>query len=572
LEQAQAELDVLARRLEEAQNGKQERVIAVRGIRMMPEWRASAAPGMYALMAIVGLVLLIACANVANLVLARASARRREVAVRLAVGAGRWRLIRQLMLENLLLAAFGGAGGLLLAVWSAEGYRHYFPEMRVDLDSRVLLFTLLVSLISGVLFGLAPAFQLGRQDVVSGLRGDPSRVSWGKVSLRDLLAVAQIALSLVVIIAAGLCVRTLRNLQHVDPGFETRDGFLMQFKLRTVGYIEAGSRAFYGELIERVRTIPGVRSVSLADTMPPGWVWSADVEAEGAIRRPADPLLHAGKNIIGTSYFETMGILLLAGRDVSSLDVVGAPPVAIVNETMARKLWPHGQPSGRRFRWNGGGYGPGPWIQVIGIVRDGKYGWVAEETNPYFYLPFAQNDELDMKLIVRTAGDPRPVLAIARDQALAMDTNLAAPDMQTIRQHIDESLGPERITMAMTAIFGLLSLAIAAVGLYAVVAYTVARRAHELGIRMALGARPRDVLVLILCKAMVIAASGVAAGTGLALGLIPVLGFTIYGVKDSDAASFAIAFGVLFPVALLASYVPARHVLRLDPVVALRYE
>jgi hypothetical protein len=278
------------------------------------------------------------------------------------------------MMENLLLAAFGGAGGLLLAVWGAEGYRHYFPEMRVDLDSRVLLFTVLVSLISGVLFGLVPAFQLGHQEVVSGLRGVPCGVSWRKISLRDLLVVAQIALSLVVIIAAGLCVRTLRNLQHVDPGFETRDGFLMQFKLRTAGYTEARSRAFYGELTERIRGLPGVRGVSLADTMPPSWVWSADVEAEGATRRPAERLLHVGKNVIGTGYFETMGIRLLAGRDFSALDVAGAAPVAIVNESMARKLWPDDQPSGRRFRWNGGGYGSGPWIQVIGIVRDGKYG------------------------------------------------------------------------------------------------------------------------------------------------------------------------------------------------------
>ena len=572
LEQSQAELDTLANRLEEPRRGRQARLIALRGIRADPEWRANAAPMMYALMAIVGLVLLIACANVANLVLARASSRRREVAIRLAVGAGRWRLIRYLMTENLLLAALGGAGGLLLATWSAAGYRYYFPEIRVTLDWRVLLFTMLISLLSGVLFGLAPAVQLGCQDLVSGLRGDPPGIRWQRVALRDLLVVAQIALSVVVIVAAGLCVRTLRNLRHVDPGFATRDGFLMQFKLRTAGYTETRSRAFYAELIERVRALPGVRAMSLADTMPPGWVWGANVEAEGGTRRSAEPLLHVGKNIVGPGYFETMEIRLLAGRDLTSLDAAGAPVVAIVNETMARKLWPGMQPLGRRFRWNGDGHDHGPWIEVIAIVRDGKYGWLVEETMPFFYSPFGQSHQLDMKLIVRTAGDPRPVLAMARNHALNIDANLAVPDVQTIRQHIEESLGSERIAVAMTAVFGLLSLVIAAVGLYAVVSYTVAQRAHELGIRMALGARHRDVLGLILRRGMVMAGTGVCTGTVLALGLIPVLRLNIYGVKASDPASLAVASAVLVPVALLASYVPARRVLRLDPAAAVRYE
>jgi putative ABC transport system permease protein len=209
---------------------------------------------------------------------------------------------------------------------------------------------------------------------------------------------------------------------------------------------------------------------------------------------------------------------------------------------------------------------------VIGIARDGKYGWLAEDTRPFFYVPFAQNYEPDMKLIVRTAGDPQPVLTMARTQALGMDNNMAAPEVQTIRQHIKESLGTERISVAMTAIFGLLSLAIAAVGLYAVMAYAVAQRTHELGIRMALGARHWEVLTMIICRALALVAAGVVAGTGLALALIPVLRLNIYGVKASDPASFAVAFAVVAPVALLASYVPARYVLRLDPAVALRYD
>ncbi len=569
LEQAQAELRVLARQLEEPRKGRQPRVLVVSGIRLVPEWRTYFLGLWRVLMAMVGLVLLVACANVANLMLARATARRREIAVRLAIGAGRTRLLRQLLTESVLLAVMGGVAGLGVAYWGGELFQWlYHEEVDFGIDRRILGFTLAVSLASGILFGLAPALACVRLDLVSSLKGAAAGRGDSRVGFRQALVVSQVALSLVVMVVAGLFVRTLGNLQSIDPGFERRGVFFVQFDLRVAGYSQARGKALYAELLERVGALGQVRSASLADTLPPGWMWDAEVETEtGAPRAP----VKAGKNVVGEKYLETLGIALVEGRAFSPADREGAPGVAIVNESLAHRLWPGERAVGKRFRFLGI-FGPRPFIEVIGVARDGKYAYFAEKPQPFLYLPFAQDYQPQMKLVARAAGDLGSAIAAVRDQVAAADPNLPFPKLLTMDQHIAESLTNERMNATMIGIFGLLALLLSSVGVYAVTSYAVERRTAEIGIRLALGARPADVLRAVLGNAMALTGAGLLAGTLLALAAIPLIQADLFGVGAADPVSYAAAALVLAAVTLLAAYVPARRVLRIDPATALRYE
>ncbi|MBI4875009.1 MAG: ABC transporter permease [Acidobacteria bacterium] len=571
LEQAQGELSVLAARFEEPDDGKRARVLVLSGIRLIPEWRGFLVGMLRVLVAMVGLVLLIACANVANLLLARAVARRREIAVRLAIGAGRARLARQWLTESILLALLGGVAGLAVALGGGELFRSFYSEVDYTIDPRVFGFALAISVFSGLLFGFAPALQCRREDVISSLKGGAPGRGDSRVRLRQMLVVSQVALSLVVMVVAGLFVRTLRNLQSMDPGFQRRSVFSVQFDFRVQGYSDARGKALYGELLARAAALPQVRSAALANTLPVGWVWDAEIEAEGSARGAGNAPRRVGNTVVSEKYFETFGIALLQGRGFGPADGEGAPKVAVVNETMARLLWPGEAAIGKRFRFR---YrlGPRPLIEVVGIARDSKYGFLAEKPQPFLYLPFAQNYQPGMKLVVRSNGDVAGAMAVVRDQVLALDANLPFPTLLTMDRHIAETLANERMNATMIGVFGLLALFISAAGVYAVTSYAVARRTAEIGIRLALGARPADVFRMILRQTMSLTGAGLVIGALLALAVIPLIQADLFGVSPADPESLAGAALILVVVTLLAACVPARRALRIEPMAALRYE
>ena len=570
--QAQAEMDVLAPAIEEARPGGKARVLVVPGVRLIPEFREYAIGLLRVLVATAALVLLIACANIANLLLARASSRSQEIAVRLALGAGRGRLARQFLTESALLAAGGGALGLAVGHMASRlMVRQFYPDMGVEtpIDGRVLTFTLAAASASSILFGLAPALQAAGQDAVAGLKGAGS--GRRRTRLRGVLVAAQVALCLTAVISAGLFVRTLRNLQQVDLGFATQRLFYVQLNLKQAGYNEVRGRAFYEQLLERLRGLPQVHSATLADTLPPGWVWGGTIEIEGRPLPKGEPGLPVGNNIVGTEFFQTMGIPVLLGRGFQTSDRQGASPVAVVNETMARKLWPGESPIGKRLRWTNR-FGQQPYLQVVGVVRDGKYGALEEKTGPFMYMPFAQDFTQDMKLVVRSHDRVNAAIAAVRQEVLAMDPDLPVPNLDTMEQHVSDSLVNQRMVAVSSGIFGLVALVLAAVGLYGVVTWSVVQRTREIGIRLVLGAQPSQVMRLILGDGLRLAAGGLAAGVLVTLAVTRVFVDWLFGVKPADPASYVAAGALLAAVMLLASWIPARRALRVDPARSLRWE
>ena len=572
LSQAQAEIDVLASQIEEAPPAERARVQVISGVRLIPEFREYAVGLLRVLVATAALVLLIACANIANLLLARASGRRQEIAVRQALGGGRGRLVRQFLAESAVLAAVGGTLGFVAArLASRLMIQHFYAEFGAEapLDGRVLLFTLAATAASSVLFGLAPALQAASQDVVAGLKD----MSGGRrrTRLRAALVEAQVALCFAAVISAGLFVRTLTNLAHEDLGFQTQRLFFVQMNLRVAGYNEVRGRAFYEGLLERVRALPLVKSATLADTLPPGWLWSGTVEIEGRPLRKGEPGPTAGHNTVGAEFFQTLGIPVLLGRGFQASDSAHATRVVVVNETLARQFWPGESPIGKRLRWSNG-FGERPYMQVVGVVRDGKYGSLEGKTGPFLYVPFAQNFDPDMKVVVRSHGDVNAAIAAVRQQVLALDPELPVPNLDTMEQHISESLVNQRMVAVSTSIFGLIALALAAVGLYGVVSWSVVQRTREIGIRLALGAEPQDVMRLILRDGLRLVAWGLIAGALLAVAVTRLFVGWLFGVSAADPVNYAGAAVLLTGVMLLATWIPARRALYMNPARSLRSE
>jgi predicted permease len=572
LTQAQAEIDVLAAQIEEWPPAGRARVQVISGVRLIPEFREYAVGLLRVLVATSALVLLIACANIANLLLTRASGRRQEIAVRQALGGGRGRLVRQFLTESALLATGGGALGLVVAqVASRLMMRHFYAEFgaQAPLDGRVLMFTLAATAASSILFGLVPALQATRQDVVAGLKD----MAGGRhrTRLRAALVAAQVALCLVAVVSAGLFVRTLRNLAHEDLGFQKQRLFFMQMNLRIAGYNEVRGRAFYNELLERVRALPLVKSATLADTLPPGWLWSGPVEIEGHPFDKGEPGPTASHNTVGAEFFQTLGIPVLLGRGFQASDSANATRVIVVNETLTRQFWPGESPIGKRLRWTNG-FGDQPYMQVVGVVRDGKYGSLQGKTGPFLYVPFAQKFDPDMKVVVRSHGDVNAAIAAVRQQVQALDPELPVPNLDTMEQHISESLVNQRVVAITTTIFGLIALALAAVGLYGVVSWSVAQRTREIGIRLALGAEPRNIMRVILGDGLRLVAAGLIAGGLLALTVTRVFTDWLFGVNAADPASYATAAVLLTAVMLLAIWIPARRALSMNPARSLRAE
>jgi predicted permease len=591
---------------------------------------------LYILMTAVGIVLLIACANVAGLLLSRATARRQEIAVRLALGAGRGRIVRQLLTESLLLSLVGGTFGILFAVWGTEAIVSLFTSGSGDpfgfspgIDGRVLAFTFAISVLTGIIFGLAPAFRGTRMNLTPALKegsrssaaGGKARRSW--LTLGNGLVIAQVALAVVVLAGAGLLVRTLQNLRSVDPGFDTRNLLTFNLDPTLIGYKTPQVDAFYRDLQERLAAIPGVESVSYSSsTLLSGDLWSTGFHLAGT---PKDQESDADCLAVGAKFFSTMHMRLLSGRNFNSADfaqaeiaqetedariaaqeareagtaspvanaapsttaksAVGKPPTpstsaeneapvpVIVNKTFVQKYFPNVNPLGQQYGQRDADPEKGDWASpgwtIVGVASDAKYEDLRGAVAPTMYVPTSGGST---SFELRTAGNPAAMTPAVRSIVSQMDSNLPVFDVHTQTQLIDQLLFQERMIGKLSSFFGILALVLACVGLYGLLAYEVARRTREIGIRMALGAQQDHVLKMVVRQGIVLAVIGAGFGAAAALGVTRYLASLLYGVHPADPLTFVAAATLLLIVALAACYIPARRATRVDPMVALRYE
>ncbi len=530
------------------------------------------------LMAVVGIVLLLACVNLANLLLARAAERRREIAVRLALGASRFRLVRQLLTESLLLALAGGALGLPPVFWlvklamAIKTPTNVPFAIEIHVDHRVYIFTFLLSLATGALFGLVPALQATRTGLVPALKDEVSISGQRRSWLKNGLIVLQIALSLVLLVGGGLMMRALGRAQMINLGFDPQRAIEVSFDLRLQGYESAEGREFQKRLLERVRALPGVESAGSADMVPVDLHFSRSsvyIEGQPAPRAARAPV--AMSNRVSPGYFQAMGTRLLRGRDFIEQDDDNAPRVAIVNETFARRFFPGEDAIGKRFSL---GSPDAALTQIIGVVEDGKYAGLNEDPKPFVARPIWQSSVGPTSVIVRAAGSQAPLptlIAAVRREAQQLDPHLPVAS-NTLVGKLSLPLLPARITAAALGGFGLLALVLAAMGIYGVMSYAVTQRTREIGVRMALGASSTDVLKLVIGQGMTLTLAGVAIGLGAALALTRLMKSLLFGVSATDPLTFAVIAALLAFVTLLACYLPARRATKVDPMIALRHE
>ncbi|MGH9930301.1 MAG: ABC transporter permease [Pyrinomonadaceae bacterium] len=581
-EQAGNELTNVARHVAETYDGKvnPETLRSVQLLRMSggmdPRDQEEALPLAGIVMAVVALVLLIACVNIASLLVSRAAGRRRETAIRQALGATRPRLVRQWLTESLVLGMAGGAVGLLLALWSNQiliSFLQTTPLATLDLglDWRVLVFTLGISVATGIVFGLAPALQASRLDIVMALKSeDASHAGSRRSRLRPVFVTAQVTLSVVLLVGAGLFIRSLQKANTIDPGFRVDRALTVPINLGLLRYKEVEGRNFYRDLLTRVEAQPGVERASLVRFAQLGFSFAQfTVFPEGRGRGPTDEGFSTGFNVVGPNYFKTLETPLLRGRDFTEGDRKGAPEVAVLNETLAAMLWPGEEALGKRVSVTGP---EGPFLEIVGVARDGKYRSLGESPHPYIYQPVLQSYDPKMTLVVRTTGEPQSVASAVREQIRALDANLPVADVKTLRDQLDLSLVPSRVAAWTLGGFGVLALLLAGIGIYGVVSYSVAQRTREIGVRMALGAKERDVLGLVLGEGLFVIGVGLVVGLLLAFAATRVIAGFLYGVGATDPLTFAGVPLLLGFVALVASYVPARRATKVDPLVALRYE
>ena len=585
--QAQAAMDVLAERLAaeypEFNEGRAITVFSAADVRLHPEYDAMLFPTGAVLMTVVGLVLLIACGNLANLLLARASTRGREIAVRLALGATRARLLRQLLTESLLLSLGGGIVGVGVAAACGRWLVSYTPpvpmplNVAITLDGRILGFALALSVATGLVFGLVPALRASRPDLVPRLKEQegpaPRFHALRLFGLRNVLVASQVAVSFVLLIGAGLLVRSLVNAETTDLGFTDHGLALLQADVSEAGYENEAGRALFHQLRDRVEGLAGVDDVALASRLPvTNTGGSNTLEIEGY-----EPAAGSGTGkaeviyaYVDTAYFRTVGIPLLHGRLLDDTDREDTPRVAVVNEAFARKYWGVSDAVGRRYRHEGA---PDSWVRVIGVVADAKVRAPHEAPTPLFYRPLTQGVALTrLYVVARTQADPAALVGVMRDELRELDALVPVYQAGTIGDHVEVSLGLPRAAASVVGFFGALALMLATLGLYAVVSFTVSRRTTEMGIRIALGASGKRVVMTVLRETCAVVAAGLAAGIALSLLAAPVLESVLYGVEASDPVTFAAMASFMALVAAAAAYVPARRAARTDPVRTLRFE
>jgi len=566
------------KQLDDTQHAFIELTSAARGLSQL---RFQFSKPLRVLMAAVGLVLLIACSNIANLLLARATNRQREIAVRMSIGAGRLRVIRQLLTESFLLAMLGAVLGIALATWACKllllmvfAGPQTLPTLPVDVapDSHVLVFTLVLSLATPLLFGMAPAWRAARIDLNSSLKQQGRGTAAVHSPLAKALIVSQVALSLVLLIGAGLFLRTLVNLTNVDMGFNKNGVLLFQIEPASVGYKEDSRLArLYDQIEQSVSAVPGVNAASFSMFTFNSGAWSEDAWAqeESPEAKSNREILY---NKVGAGFFSTMGLPLVGGRAFGHQDTENSPKVAVINETMARRFFPNESPLGRRFRLGGPDAKPGNDKIVIGIVKDAKYMALKERPWPAAYLPYSQKVGYLWNFEVRYSGNVRSTVSAVRQAIREVEPRLPVSDVGTLAEHVDRSVVDQRLTAQLSTFFSLVAVFLACIGIYALMSYAVVHRTNEIGIRVALGAQRGQVLRLIMGQGFVLATAGVAVGIVLALILTRFLAGLLFGVQPFDPVTFACVAFLLTLIALVACYIPARRAMRVDPIVALRYE
>jgi len=522
---------------------------------------------------VVGLVLLLACTNLANLLLARATERRKEIAVRLALGASRTRLVRQLLTESMMLSILGGGSGLLLASWLIDAVAAFKPPLAIPLmialrlDQGVLLFTCLLTLLTGLLFGLLPAWQATNSDLVPALKDETKMQGYRRSWLRNSLVVGQVALSLVLLICAGLVLRGLQNAQRINPGFIAQHAVEMTFDLKRQGYDEGRIRQFKQQLLQRVRALPGIDAAGLTDFVPLSLDLNNEaiqIEGQPEAQGAEAPIAMTGSASPGT--LAALGTRLVQGREFTEQDGENQQRVALVNETFARRFWPEQSALGKRFSLDGT---RGPWIEVVGIIQDGKYFSLSEETKPFAYFNMRPRDGY-ATLVARTNSDPAATIAALRREFQQLDATLPIYSAKTLTEHMAVPLFPARVAATLLGSFGLLALLLAAIGIFGVMSYAVTQRTRELGIRIALGANTSNILRLVLGQGIVLTALGLALGLAAALIGTRWLGGLLFGLNALDLTTFTGVALLLAAVAVLACWIPARRATKVDPMVALR--
>ena len=527
-----------------------------------------------ALMAVVGLVLLIACVNLANLLMARASKRAREMGIRTALGAERTRLVRQLLTESLLLSIAGGAVGLLIGslgtqlLWSFRPSFLLASSLDLRMDLRVYGFTAAVTVLTAVLFGLAPAIRVSVPDLSSILKtgGRGGTEAYSRSPLRSLLVIAEVALSLVALVGAGLFIRSMQQVEKVDPGFESRNLFTLNFDVTPRHYTPEKTHQFFETMLSTADATPGVKIAALSSNPPLGGGLLGTALAEG---QESNPDYHGTLillNNVSPTYFDAMGIPLMEGRVFNNFDRVDSAKVTVVNQALAQRFWPGQDAIGKRFRFATESY----YRQVVGVVRNSAQIFIGEEPQPVAYVPLYQQLNAFVALYVRTVSPPDSVLPAVLGRVQSLDTNLVLANPTTIETSIAQGLWAPRMGAALFGIFGLLGLLLASIGIYGVMAYMVAQRTNEIGIRMALGARPGDVLQLVVGQGMRLVLAGIALGIGCALALTRLMQTLLFDVSTTDPATFLTVSSVLAAVAFLAGWLPALRASRIDPVLALR--
>ena len=576
LEQAQAEMRLIASQLE-AQYPDTNTQMGV-GLGPLKEWIVSDVQlPLVVLLVTVAFVLLIACVNVASLLLVRASARAREMAIRSSLGARQSRIVRQLLTESLVLAVMGSAAGLVIALWFKDALVAYgsgdIPRLdEARLDWRVLVFTLATTGLTTLFTGLVPALQSARPQLTAMLKdGGQKGTSRQASSVRNALVVAEVALALVLVAGAGLMVRSFLRLQKVDPGFDPNNILTLRLSLPEVRYKEdSQAQAFFEQAEQRIRNLPGVTAVGSTTRLPlKGYRWTGDMTIEG--RAPEDYAREVRHEEMTPDYFHAIGLPLVRGRFFNESDQAKSQPVAIVNVALARRYFPGEDPVGKRIKFSKPSEQEA-WQTIIGVVGDEKQDSLRAEVRPEIYQTHLQHGRSEMTLVVRANTDPRTLIGAIREQIRALDPSLPVYDMKAMRAVVGESLARERFIALVLIVFAMLALVLAAVGIYGVMAYSVAQRTQEIGIRMALGAQMTDVLRLVLKDGMKLALIGVVIGLAGAFGLTRLMKTLLFGVTPTDATTFITVSCLLVIVALVACYLPARRATKVDPLVALRYE
>lgn len=577
--QAQSDVNVIAQRIEQ-QHPQSNRNQGIHIVSITDELVGEIRPTLWMIFGAVVLVLLVACANVANLLLARSSVRHKEITIRSAIGAARGQLVRQLLTESLLLSIVGGLLGLGIAFWGTSLVSSVGSQInpmldQIQLDPRVLLFTLGISLVTGLIFGLAPALQVSKPNLTESLKegGRGSGAAGSRNRLRSALVVSEIAMTLVLLVCAGLLIRTVMRLRGVDTGFDAQNILAMNIGLPSIKYPKPENQiAFFKQATERIASLPGVKAAGITSVLP----LSDNFDGRGLVvedqPRPRGEEISVDLYVTTPGYLQAMDISLLNGRVLADQDTAESAKVALINQTMANQLWANQDPLGKRIRFTGSATDPGPWRTVVGVVSDVSQYGLDQKPPMQIYLPHSQFPTSFITIVVKTESDPTAMTNAVRREILAVDKDQAVFKVTTLEQLLGESIAKRKFFMLLLMIFAVLALTLAAIGIYGVMSYVAAQRTHEIGIRMALGAQGKDVLKLIIGNGMSLALIGVALGLVGAFALTRVMAGILFGVTTTDALTYTSVSAGLIAVALLACYMPARRAAKIEPLVALRYE